>query len=66
MHDVRWIPIVAAAGGELMFCPLPDAPVIADNPRRESPGLRGFGERLARVWPRLSTTRPEKEEACGT
>jgi hypothetical protein len=66
MHDMRWIPIVAGANHGLARSAMPDAPVLADRPRRKRRSLRGFAERLVAPRARRRAPRLGKEEPCGT
>ena len=57
MYDLRWIPIVVGTGCELAWSAMPDAPVVAERPRREGRLLRGFAERLVAPPARLRAPR---------
>jgi hypothetical protein len=65
MHDLRWIPIAVGANRRLARSAMPDAPVIADTPRRER-RLRRLAERLVALRARRRTPRFGKEEPCAT
>ena len=66
MYDLRWVPIVVGAGRELARSAMPDAPVVAERPRREGRLLRRFAERLVAAPARLRAPRLGEEEPCGT
>jgi hypothetical protein len=66
MYDLRWVPIVVGAGRELASSAMPDAPVVADRPRRERRRVREFADRVVTARPRLWSTRPREEKPCGT
>jgi hypothetical protein len=66
MHDLRWIPIAVGANRRLARSAMPDAPVIADTPRRERRRLRRLAQRLVAPRARRRTPRFGKEEPCAT
>lgn len=66
MYDLRWIGIVVGAGRELARSAMPDAPVVAERPRREGRLLRRFAGRLVAAPARLRAPRLGGEEPCGT
>jgi hypothetical protein len=66
MYDLGWMPIVVGANRGLARSAMPDAPVVADRPRRERRWLRGFAERVVATRARRHAPRLGKEEPCGT
>ena len=66
MHDLRWIPNVVGANRGLARSAMPDAPVLADTPRRERRRLREHAERLVAPRARRRAPRLGKEKPCGT
>jgi hypothetical protein len=63
MYDLRWVPIVVAAGGDLAVSALPDAPVVTGRPRRARRRQRRLADRLVMPRPRLRPIRLEEEHA---
>jgi hypothetical protein len=66
MFDRLTAPAGVAAGRALALSAMPDAPVVADRPRRKRRRLRRFAEAFAASRPRLQGTRLEQETLCGT
>jgi hypothetical protein len=61
MFDVLTSPVGVAAGRTLALSAMPDAPVVAAEPRRERRRLRGLAGRLVAPRRRLRVTRLEQE-----
>jgi hypothetical protein len=61
MFDVLTSPVGVEAGRRLALSAMPDAPVVAAEPRRERRRLRGLPERLIAPRRRVRVTRLEQE-----